>query len=304
MAIFKEKIGALLRELQPDIIDLENETFNAGSAQIVYLRNRYSPKSRIVMHASQSDFKKYPLPFNWFERYSLRNVSGFMARNQDAVDVVRTKGYKGRVEIVTHGVDPLQFTWKQDAAKSALGLSNEFVIGYIGTLGEHKGLDTLVRAVAPLQCKLLLVGHGPYRNEIIRLSKELGLGNKLEIVPPIPHREVPKYLAAMDTFVLPSRTMPNWREKFGRVLIEAMAAGVPIVGSDSGEIPHVIGDAGLVFPEGNVEQLELHLKNLIENPDTRSSLTQKGRIRVNTHYSWEVIAKKTHALYQEVLEES
>ena len=127
-AFFKEKIGNLIKQLHPDIIDIEDEPFNAGSAQVIYFRNRFSPKTRIVMHTSQTDYKSYPPPFNMFERYSHRNVSAFMARSQDAADVLRRKGYKGRVEILTHGIDPAKFLWNRDTARSEFGWSKDSII--------------------------------------------------------------------------------------------------------------------------------------------------------------------------------
>ena len=71
----------------------------------------------------------------------------------------------------------------------------------------------------------------------------------------MPSTEVPAVLRALDVLVLPSLTTPSWKEQFGRVLQEAMACAIPVVGSDSGEIPHVIGDAGLVTPEGDAAAL-------------------------------------------------
>jgi len=300
-AFFKEKIANLMKRLQPDIIDIEDEPFNTGSAQVIYLRNRLSPKARIVMHTSQTDCKRYPPPFNIFERYSHRNVSAFMARSQDAADILRRKGYKGKVEILTHGIDPTKFVWNRNSARSEFGWTNDSIIGYIGVLEEHKGLDVLLRAAANLNCRIVLIGDGSSRDTLKRLSNDLHLNERLMFVPPVPHREVPKYLAAMDLFILPSRTKSNWREKFGRVLIEAMAAGVPLIGSDSGEIPNVIGDAGLIFSEDNVEELESKIKYLFDHPEDRSILAEKGRERVRKFYSWEAIASRTHDLYKSVL---
>ena len=304
LSVFKKKIGKLPRDLQPDIIDIEDEPFNAGSAQIVYLRNRLAPRCRIVMHASQNDFKRYPFPFSMIERYSFRNVSAFLARNGEAKAILERKGFHGRIEIVPHGVDPDQFVWTRDTSRASLGWPETFTIGYIGAIASHKGLDTLVQAVRTLPCRLVFIGDGSFKSEIEKLARELAVDRRLSMLPAIPHREVPKYLAAMDVFVLPSRSVKNWREKFGRVLIEAMAARVPIVGSDSGEIPTVLGDAGLIFPENDVKMLEARLKFLIENPDERVRLAEKGYERVQAYYSWKVVARKTYSVYKSVLEEA
>jgi quercetin dioxygenase-like cupin family protein len=91
---------------------------------------------------------------------------------------------------------------------------------------------------------------------------------------------VPSRLAQLDALVLPSLTRPNWKEQFGRVLVEAMACGVPVVGSDSGEIPRVIGQAGLSFPEGDAGALRASLAELMGSERRRAELGARGRIRV------------------------
>jgi glycosyltransferase involved in cell wall biosynthesis len=100
---------------------------------------------------------------------------------------------------------------------------------------------------------------------------------------------------------LPSLTRPNWKEQFGRVLIEALACGVPVVGSDSGEIPNVIGEAGLVFAEGDEQALRARLSQLMANPDLRDELARKGRERVLAHYTQAQVAAKTYQVYNELL---
>jgi glycosyltransferase involved in cell wall biosynthesis len=300
-AVFRNKIGRLLRQLQPDIIDLEDEPFNAGSAQVVYLTKRLSPRSRIVLHASQSVFKRYPPPFGGIERYVLRNVDAILARNEDAKNVLLRKGFDGEVAVVTHGVDPELFERPRAEARASLGITDEFVVGYAGAIVEQKGLSTLLRAVKDLSCTLLFVGDGEYKQVLMEHARAMGIEHRVRWIPAVSHGLIPAYLAAMDVFVLPSRTWPNWREKFGRVLIEAMAAGTPVIGSDSGEIPKVIGGAGLIFREGDEKELRTRIRSLMENATARSECTRKGKERVKTQYSWQVIARQTHEVYTSIL---
>jgi glycosyltransferase involved in cell wall biosynthesis len=112
---------------------------------------------------------------------------------------------------------------------------------------------------------------------------------------------MPGLYRKMDVLVLPSRTRPNWKEQFGRSLVEAMACGVTVVGSDSGEIPHVIGDAGLLFPEGQAGELRERLSRLMADAALRQALAQRGRDRVVALFTQAQIAARTYQVYREVL---
>jgi len=175
----------------------------------------------------------------------------------------------------------------------------------VGRLVEEKGLHTLLRAVAGLPggWLLLLVGDGPLKAQIEERAAQLGIRERIELTS-VPSDKVPEVMGKLDVLVLPSITRPNWKEQFGRVLIEAMACGVPVVGSDSGEIPNVIGDAGLVFPEGDELELRRHLAHLMAEPRRREILIARGHKRVEAHYTQRRIAEETYQMYLRVLARS
>jgi len=99
---------------------------------------------------------------------------------------------------------------------------------------------------------------------------------------------------------LPSRTRPNIKEQFGRVLVEAMSCETCVVGSDSGEIPNVIGDAGLIFREGDERELAHRLHQLMDAPAVRESLRHRGRQRVLDHFTYAKIATDTVDFYRRI----
>jgi glycosyltransferase involved in cell wall biosynthesis len=169
---------------------------------------------------------------------------------------------------------------------------------------EGKGVHILLRAVAGLygRWRLHILGSGPQKAQLERLAAELGIAEQVRFEEPIPSTQMPDYYSQLDALVLPSLTRPNWKEQFGRVLIEAMACKVPVVGSDSGEIPNVIGDAGLVFPEGDVQALQDKLYQLMADPALREELAHRGRERVLAHYTQAQVAAKTYQVYREVLD--
>jgi glycosyltransferase involved in cell wall biosynthesis len=185
-----------------------------------------------------------------------------------------------------------------DALKARLRLGR-CVIGYVGRFAAEKGLDTLVRAVEQVSDgHLLLIGSGPLRVEIESRAAAAGMNERLTFVGSVPHHEVPLYLNAMDVLVLPSLTTPIWKEQFGHVLIEAMACGTPVIGSDSGAIPEVVESAGLIFPEGDSTALAGLLQRLASSRDERHELSRAGLERVRSHYTHERIAERTLRIYQ------
>jgi glycosyltransferase involved in cell wall biosynthesis len=135
----------------------------------------------------------------------------------------------------------------------------------------------------------------------MELAGELGLGESVTFESPLPTGKMPDHYKRLDALVLPSRARPHWKEQFGRVLIEAMACGIPVVGSHSGEIPNVIGQAGLLFPEEDVEALRAHLRDLMVDQRLRRALAHKGRERVLRHYTQKSIAQSTRGVYVNML---
>ena len=128
--------------------------------------------------------------------------------------------------------------------RAALGLENVELLLYVGRLAKEKSLDFLLRAFAGIvtqrpQARLLLVGKGPHERRLRRLTRKLDLGERVIFTGPIPHDEVPHYAAAADLFVFPSVT-----ETQGLVLIEAMAAGAPVVAVEAPGSTDVLAEGG------------------------------------------------------------
>ncbi len=171
---------------------------------------------------------------------------------------------------------------------------------------QEKGLDTLIRACAGLRgdWALRLVGGGDQLDALRALADELGVAERVQMGERLTSTQMPDFYGSLDALVLPSRTLPNWKEQFGRVLIEAMSCQVPVVGSDSGEIPHVIGDGGLVFAEGDTDQLRQHLQRLMDDRAFAHALGQRGRQRVLTQYSMGMVASRTVDVYWRLLSPS
>ena len=169
-----------------------------------------------------------------------------------------------------------------------------FTLGYVGRLADEKGLDTLFWSLSTLndEVRLRIVGDGPARYRLELLAKELGIYERVAFIPPVSHEALSQIYHEFDALVLPSKTTPNWQEQFGRVLVESMACGTPVIGSNCGAIPEVIGNAGIVFPEGNANALADKIMMLQRDIRLRKDLSFKGRIRVEQNFSAERVAQK------------
>jgi glycosyltransferase involved in cell wall biosynthesis len=132
---------------------------------------------------------------------------------------------------------------------------DQFVIGFVGRFVSEKGVSDLIHSIAALDSRYLLVciGAGPEKESYIRLAKDLQVFNQLLILPPMPATELANHIAAMNLLALPSHTQTFWKEQYGRVLVEAMAAKIPVIGSRSGAIPYVINDPSCTFQEGDTQ---------------------------------------------------
>src|SRR5581483_532746 len=299
------QLATLLREFQPDIIDLWEEPWGLVSAQACRLRNQMLPQTKIVCETEQNLEKTLPFPFERFRRYTLSNADFVIGRSDEAIEIVRRKGYRGPARMVPNGVDLDLFRpLDRDECRRKLNL-NRFTLGYVGRLVEEKGLADLLEAMGMLGdgADLLLVGSGSFEASLRQKVNALKLDDRVRFVPACPLNELPVVMNALDVLVLPSRTTHRWKEQFGRVIVEAHACQTPVIGSDSGAIPNVIGEAGLVFPEANPSALAAAVRQLIDDPERKIRLGKLGRSQAERSCSWQRIAQQMVGIYADLLDE-
>jgi glycosyltransferase involved in cell wall biosynthesis len=297
---FYPGLRRVIRRERPDIFHIDEESFNL--ATFLALRAGREVGARCCFYNWANMERRYPPPFCWFERYAFRHAAHAIVGNQEAAAIIRRHGYQGPVTLLPQfGVDPDLFAPAPLAPTSHP--STPFVVGYMGRLVAAKGVLDLLEALAglPEHVRLCLVGSGDLRPHIEQRARELGIQQRVELRGTVPSTEVPAVLRRFNVLVLPSHTMPNWKEQFGRILVEAMSCGVPVVGSSSGEIPNVLGKAGLVYPERNVAALRRVLLLLVGQPGLCRELGRRGRERVLAHYTQAALARSYYAVYQQML---
>jgi glycosyltransferase involved in cell wall biosynthesis len=312
---FYPTLGRLLHRLRPDILHMDEEPYNLATWHALRLARQVGARS--LFFTWQNLHRRYPWPFRAFEQANYRRAAYAIVGNRDAAAVLRAKGYAGPVSVIPQfGVDPDLFRPQSAVGnrQSAVGSPqpilcpllpascSPFIIGYAGGLVPEKGVDLLLRACAggSEDWSLLIQGDGPERSRLAALATDLGVAARVHFLGRRPSTEMPAFYQALDVLVLPSVSRPNWIEQFGRVLVEAMACGVPVIGSTCGEIPHVIGDAGLVFFEGDVAALREALVALAADPPRRAGLAAAGRARVLAQFTQAQVAAATYRVYTAV----
>jgi glycosyltransferase involved in cell wall biosynthesis len=294
-------IIAALREHKPHLVDLSHEPYSVACAEALTLCSWFAPKAPIVLHANQNIRHHYPPPFNWFEQRAFRRIAAAYVCSESVREVLRAKGFRKPAPIISYGVDTEAFrpstTIEERSDKGPR-------IGFIGRLSPGKGLNVLGDALCRLgdvDWQALIVGDGPERGAFERQLAGADLLDRAELTGAVRFDLVPGYFKSLDVLVIPTQTTKRVREQFGRVIVEAMACGVPVIGSTCGAIPEVIGDAGLVFPEGDGEALAGALRQVLSDRALRGRLARAGRERVEEHYTWERVAEKTYDLFGQVM---
>lgn len=302
--VFYPALGRYVKSIRPDIIYVNSEPEGFLASQGALLAKRHLPHAKLVIDSWRNvDYADSSFPYKLSklhsigERFALRHADHCVVHNKDAAEILSRNGFS-RATIIPPPVDLEVFT---DSGRTMSGESipDSPVVGYAGRIIKEKGIDLLLHAVAslPFSVQLLIVGSGPHRAKVKRIAESLGISRRVVWANSPCRANMAPFFRSMNVLVLPSITTGSWKEQFGRVLIEAMACGTPVIGSTSGEIPTVIDGAGIVFKEGSVEALALALQRVLSSKDIAADLSRRGLERVRKYYSVDVVADKFHDLF-------
>ena len=241
-------------------------------------------KVPIVCYAAQNiQYKILPPPFVFdslghFLKRTLRKViqpialflnkkylDGVVGTSIEALEIIKKIGANMPMRRIFWGVDlGIFYPKERNVCREKLGIPNDItLVGNIGRFDQEKGLQDLISAVSQIDKHyLMLLGGGAHEPTLQKLIDSLELRKRFFHFKNIDRQDLVNYYNVCDVFILPSLTTFDWKEQYGRVLVEAMACGVPIVGSSSGAIGEVLENypKGLVFKEGDVEDLGKKIK--------------------------------------------
>jgi glycosyltransferase involved in cell wall biosynthesis len=322
--VFKN-LKSTLQSLNPDIILLEEEYWTQIAAQVTYITKSFFPQTKLILLSQENichiweqeaitAYQKFRYTsFHFIEKYVLSKLDGLIFQFpevwQDFEDRINALGFKGkRGTLPQLGVDYNRFadnSPKLQEIRAELELDdNIFIYGYIGRITPEKGVEDMIRAFENWDkdnTKLIIIGNGDteYVNQIKQLVSTLKLDNIVIFKNAIPFEDIPTYFQLFNISLLLSHTTPIWKEQFGRVLVESMAAGTPVIGSDSGAIPLVIGETGYIVAEKDILSTREALNDAYTNKEKYKLLSKLAQERVKTEFSYEAIARKTYNFIQE-----
>jgi glycosyltransferase involved in cell wall biosynthesis len=282
--LYRASCRRILARAAPDVVFVEAESFSLAASQ--WRRACRAREVPFGVQCAENIDRPLPRPVRLLRSRVLRDAAFVAARSESAAALARSWGARGEVEFAPHAVPD----WPA-APTPAPGLApapgeRPFTVGYAGRLVESKGLLDLLAAVRMLEApvEMVLAGDGELRGE---LEEQPIPGSRVRVLRGLAHEQMASAYALMDVLVLPSHTTPTWKEQFGRVIVEALWCGVPVVGSDSGEIPWLIGltGGGLLYPEGEVAALAGCLERLRAEPALAHELAAAGRVACEQRFS-------------------
>ncbi|MDC5697686.1 glycosyltransferase [Intrasporangium calvum] len=280
-----------------DVIDIHEEPFALSTAEVLVLRVLRRSRTPYVLYSAQNIDKTYPVPFRWLERWALRHAAGVSVCNSEAGHIVERKGLPVSATLIPLGTDLMHF--RPVDGSPADGSRPAIVrVGYAGRLEAHKGVAVLIDAVcADERLTLRVAGAGPAEAELRAQVQARGATGRVEFAGAVPHADLPGFYRSVDVVAVPSLTTDSWVEQFGRVAVEAMACGTPVVASDSGALPDVVGEAGVLVPPGDAAALRDALLRVGTDPEFAATLRSAGLSQA-AGTSWATVAARQDGLYR------
>ena len=291
-------LGTLLRDKRPELIQIEEELGTEVTRQVVKAatRLRIPVVIGVADNVPGNRTGDRGLLARWRRRRLLRHVRGVVAASAGAAGLVRADRDSVPVTVIPHlGVKAPTHPEHTDHE----GMS----LGFVGRLVHRKGLDTLLEALTrhrELAWSLTVVGDGPAREELESLASTRRLAARIRWVGAVSPADVAKTWPLLDVLIQPSRSSPQWSEPTGHTVAEAMANEVAVIGTASGAVSEVIGDAGLVVPPDDPEALARAIGGMAD-PETRWSYAEAARARALARFSDDAVADETRKFWDEVI---
>lgn len=298
---------------KPDIVHVEYDTWTPMFWQALAVTKRYVRSAAVICTVKQNTYTTYtPLLQvlkGWIGNILARHVTCFMAVNEGVSRIYQERFGVGEdriVNVTQLGVDVEHFRPATEEGKQHLrdGLalpSSVTLVGYAGRFDAEKGVGDLIEAVSLARkvsqedIHLALIGAGSMADDIKKARLSQGW---LHALPVVPHAQMPEFLCCLDVFAMPSRITDDHVEHDAHALLEAMACGLPCIGTTSGVIPEILQGFGLVVDAGNPSKMAGAILDALDSRMVEG-FRGSGRRRISEEFSIEAVsAKKLKAYVQ------
>ncbi|MCX7821691.1 MAG: glycosyltransferase [Brevinematales bacterium] len=267
---------------KPDIIYLKEEPYSINAFQWVFLCRIFSKKTKIVIESDENLNIIHPLFFRIIEKFVLRKIDAIACVPQKGIELYKSKGFNKKIFKTFYFYNEELFKpIEKKIAISNIGTNkNGVLFGYAGRLTEEKGIEDLILAFSELYKEykdiyLIIAGKGQkdYEEKLNNLIQKYNLTDNITFLGSLPIEDLKYFYNSIDVFILPSHSTEWWIEQFGRVIVESMACGTPVIGSSSGEIPYVINNKDLIYEEKNIKELKNIMKKFITKELSKEKLS-------------------------------
>lgn len=286
------------------------ELFTDWSAEALIARERWGVPLAVMVWDN--------IPFNMERNPERRAIKHRVAEGADRFIVHTDRSFRMLdlehvpqecIVKIDPGVDTDKFS-PGPANRAAFGLDqDDFVILFVGWFLPRKGIDFLLLALRELvrdpaqrhrRVRLMMVGAGPGQDRVEQLAARLGVRDACVFAGALPYDRMPEAFRAADLFILPSIATPEWQEQFGMSIIEAMAAGIPVISTYTGAITEIVKDTAILCQPNDFVALYEAVAELIHNEPRRRELAQQGREHALARFTLPRYAEALSDIYEDM----
>ena len=265
------------------------------------------PEIPYILTMQSGDSESFWSWRTWFWRPLYKKVfsqaNAIQAISKYLAERAKEYGASGEIRVIPNGVDNAFFkrinNEERKKLRLELGLGDDQIcIITTSRLVNKNGIDTLIKGFSVWRQRggngvLLILGKGPQEKELKKLAHELGVSAYIKFLGEIPYQQLPHFYQSADIFIRPSRS-----EGLGNAFLEAMAAGIPVIGTPVGGIPDFLTheQTGLLVPPDDPEALEKSISRLCSDPELKQNIVQEAWNLAQEKYSWDVVAKSMNNL--------
>jgi glycosyltransferase involved in cell wall biosynthesis len=282
--VYAARLSPLLRQLAPDAIYVHHEPYALATAQVLQAARRF--RGAFGFYSAQNIEKRYPWPIPAFEKAVYRRADFAFPVTQAVLDVLRAKGYAGRASVLPLPIDT------EALRPHARSVGRPFTVGFVGRLAPEKGVDLLIDALRETEdVNAVIVGDGSSKHDLHDRAAAAGVASRVHWRGYVAHDRISDAYADFDVLVVPSRPIQGWTEQFGRVVVEALASGVPVIAANSGELPRLLEETGggWLFQHDDAASLAGRIKDAADHAE-RAGRGEAGRRVVLARFGLDAVA--------------